>query len=172
MDFSQLPAVNASLNAIATCLLIVGRRRIRAGRIDAHRRSMLLAFAVSSLFLVLYVAHKAWRGFENTPYPGEGLDRALYLGILFSHVTLAITVPFLAVTLIVLGLRGRIARHRPIRTSSSSRESSRDSIRNRTSRGEGLKPNSAWMDVAGSEPGGSSGRLRRGISRLSPTPKR
>jgi protein SCO1/2/putative membrane protein len=112
VDLSFLPAVNAALNLVATALLVVGRMWIRRGRVAQHRRAMLAAFTVSSLFLVLYVAHKVWRGFESTPYHGEGLAQVLYLAILFSHLTLAMTVPVLALRLIQLGLGGRIERHR------------------------------------------------------------
>lgn len=112
MDLSFLPAVNATLNAVAAVLLIRGRRLARAHRVDAHRRTMLAAFAVSSLFLALYVLHKASRGFQNTAFHAEGLGKIAYLMLLFSHVTLAITVPPLAITLITLGLRGRFERHR------------------------------------------------------------
>ncbi len=112
MDLSFLPAVNATLNLVSTVLLVLGRRWIRLGRVDAHQRTMLAAFTVSSLFLALYVAHKVWRGFESTPYHGEGLAHAAYLAILFSHLTLAMTVPVLAIVLVRLGLSGRIGRHR------------------------------------------------------------
>jgi uncharacterized membrane protein YozB (DUF420 family) len=112
VDLSFLPAVNAALNLVATALLLAGRYWIRRGRVAHHRRAMLAAFTVSSIFLVLYVAHKAWRGFENTPYHGEGLARVLYLAILFSHLTLAMAVPVLAIRLLQLGLSGRIDRHR------------------------------------------------------------
>jgi putative membrane protein len=112
MDLSFLPAVNATLNALAAVLLIRGRWLARARRLDAHRRTMIAAFTVSSLFLVLYVLHKASRDFENTPFEAEGLAKTAYLILLFSHVSLAITVPPLAITLIVLGLRGRFERHR------------------------------------------------------------
>lgn len=112
MDLSFLPAVNAGLNVVATSLLVVGRYWIRRGRVAHHRRAMIAAFTVSSLFLVLYVAHKASRGFENTPYHGEGLARLLYLAILFTHLTLAMAVPVLAIRLLQLGLSGRIERHR------------------------------------------------------------
>jgi uncharacterized membrane protein YozB (DUF420 family) len=112
LDLSFLPAVNAALNACSMLLLVAGRLWIRQGRVDAHRRAMLGAFLVSSLFLVLYVAHKAWRGFENTPYNGEGSAKALYLLILFTHLTLAMAVPVLAVRLVQLGLSGRIEKHR------------------------------------------------------------
>jgi uncharacterized membrane protein YozB (DUF420 family) len=112
VDLSFLPAVNAGLNLVATALLVLGRIWIRQGRVATHRRTMLAALAVSSLFLALYVAHKASRGFESTPYPGEGIARVLYLTILFSHVTLAMAVPVLALRLVHLGLSGRIERHR------------------------------------------------------------
>jgi uncharacterized membrane protein YozB (DUF420 family) len=112
MDLSVLPAVNASLNATAALLLVVGRRLARAGRVRAHRAVMVSAFAVSSVFLVLYVAHKAARGFESTTYHVTGGAKAAYLALLFSHVTLAMAVPPLAITLIVLGVRGRVERHR------------------------------------------------------------
>jgi len=112
VDLSFLPAVNATLNLSATLLLVVGRVSIRRGRVAQHRRMMLAAFTVSSLFLVLYVAHKVWRGFVSTPYHGTGVAHGLYLAMLFSHVVLAMTVPVLALRLIRLGLAGRIERHR------------------------------------------------------------
>jgi uncharacterized membrane protein YozB (DUF420 family) len=112
VDLSFLPAVNASLNAVATLLLVRGRLLIRAGRVDAHRRTMLAAFGVSTLFLALYFAHKASRGFENTTFHAEGAVKAAYLVFLAAHVVLAMTVPVFAIVLIRRGLAGRIAEHR------------------------------------------------------------
>jgi uncharacterized membrane protein YozB (DUF420 family) len=112
VDLSFLPAINASLNAISTILLLTGFWLIKQRRIEAHRRVMLSAFGVSSLFLVLYVSHKVWRNFENTPYLAEGAAKAFYLSILFSHVLLAMTVPVLAIALIRLGWKRRDAAHR------------------------------------------------------------
>ena len=112
MDLSFLPSINASLNACAVILLIAGRRFVRLGRIDAHRRTMLAAFGVSSVFLVLYVAHKASRDFENTSFGAEGVAKSAYLALLASHVVLAMAVPVLAILLIRFGLKGEIARHR------------------------------------------------------------
>lgn len=114
MDLSFLPAVNASLNAVATLLLVVGRRRVRAGDIDGHRRTMIAAFVVSTAFLILYVLHKASKDFETTTFHVQGVAKGLYLGLLGSHVVLAMTVPFLAITLITLGLRGRLEHHRRV----------------------------------------------------------
>lgn len=112
MDPQLLPTLNACLNGIATLLLVAGRIFVRRGRILAHRRTMLSAFAVSSVFLLTYVIHKASRSFENTTFNAEGAAKLAYLVLLFSHVVLAITVPVFAIALIRYGLRGEIAQHR------------------------------------------------------------
>lgn len=112
MDLSFLPAVNASLNGSAAVLLVVGRRLARQGRIDAHRRVMLSAFGVSAVFLGCYLVHKASRGFESTTLHVGGMAKVAYLLMLFSHVTLAMAVPVLAILLIRLGLRDERERHR------------------------------------------------------------
>jgi uncharacterized membrane protein YozB (DUF420 family) len=112
VDLSGLPPINATLNAIAAVLLFFGRRLARAGRFDAHRRTMLAAFATSALFLVLYVLHKVSRDFQNTPFNMEGAAHTAYLVLLASHVVLAMTIPVFAVALVVLGLRDRRERHR------------------------------------------------------------
>ncbi len=112
MDLPLLPTINAGLNAVAMILLICGRALIRAGRVAAHRKVMLSAFSVSALFLVLYVIHKASRGFENQTFQATGALKSFYLAILFSHLTLAMLVPVLAIALLRFGLTEQIARHR------------------------------------------------------------
>ncbi len=114
MDAATLPTLNACLNAVATVLLVVGRVLIRRGRIDAHRRVMLSAVAVSSLFLVFYVTHKVMLGFSSVAFNVEGVAKLAYLTLLFTHLVLAMTGPAFAITLVVLGLRDRRARHRRI----------------------------------------------------------
>jgi uncharacterized membrane protein YozB (DUF420 family) len=112
MDFSQLPPINAALNATATVLLLVGRWLIRRGDVLRHRIVMMAAFAVSSLFLLLYVSHKVSRNFENTTFNAEGWAKTVYLVLLASHVLLAMTIPLFAVALIRYGLKDDRARHR------------------------------------------------------------
>ena len=55
MSLSDLPALNATLNATSALLLLAGYRCIRAGRIAAHTGFMLGACGVSGLFLVSYL---------------------------------------------------------------------------------------------------------------------
>ena len=114
MDFSVLPPINATLNAIATVLLVVGRRLARRGEVERHRIVMIAAFGVSSLFLLFYVSHKVSRNFVNTTFNAEGWVKVAYLVLLGSHILLAMTVPIFAIALsnppAVRGCTGHSAR--------------------------------------------------------------
>jgi putative membrane protein len=95
--------VNASLNALSTVMLIVGLFLIKRGQVEAHKRTMLSAFGVSSVFLVCYVWYHLQVGSVRFTHPGA--VKTIYLTILASHVLLAISVPFLAIRQIFLGFR-------------------------------------------------------------------
>src|SRR4051812_38638235 len=107
-----LPAVNATLNAIAAVLLVVAYVLILNRRIDAHRRVMIAAFATSSLFLICYVVYHAQVG--SVRFTRQGFVRPLYFGILITHVTLAAAVPPLAIITLSRGLQKRFVEHRRI----------------------------------------------------------
>ena len=112
MTVHDLPAVNASLNALSGILLACGYTLMRQRRIELHRRFMIAAFAASSLFLVCYVIYHAQVG--SVPFPRHGLVRLLYFVILITHVVLAATVPPLAIVTLTRGLKGRYPQHRRI----------------------------------------------------------
>ena len=95
--------VNASLNAVATALLLVGLYLIKNGRVEAHKRTMLTAFAVSVVFLACYLWYHNQEGHVEFTHPGA--VRYVYYTILATHVPLAMTVPVLAVCQIYLGFR-------------------------------------------------------------------
>lgn len=112
MTAADLPTLNAALNATCTVLLIVAWRQIKAGRIDAHRRTMLLAFATSVAFLTSYVVYHAQIG--SRPYSGPEALRTLYYAILIPHVILAAAVVPMVLLSLRRGLRRDDARHRAI----------------------------------------------------------
>lgn len=118
MDLGQLPALNATLNAISAVLLVIGYRLIRTKKVEQHRMVMITAFVISIIFLMCYLLHK-WHlytttGSYNTTFPGDGAWRAVYLVILITHVSLAVTVPVLAVISIRRGLAMSVEAHRRI----------------------------------------------------------
>ena len=112
MALADLPAVNATLNAVSAVLLVAGYLLIRRRRIQAHRRIMLAAFATSTLFLISYVVYHANVG--SKPFTGQGPLRTVYFTVLITHIVLAATVPPLALITLIKGLRARYDSHRRI----------------------------------------------------------
>ena len=112
MAVSDLPALNAALNATATVLLLRGRWLIRRRRIDAHRRTMILAFATSCAFLTSYVIYHANAG--SRPFTGPRDLRVVYLVILATHVVLAAAIVPLVLLTLRRGLRREDPRHRAL----------------------------------------------------------
>src|SRR3982075_4181190 len=100
-----LPALNALLNGSCAITLCVGLYFIKHHNIPAHRMSMLLAFAFSSVFLVSYILNHALHG--DTIFPGHGPVRTLYLSILASHVILSIVALPMVLTTFFFSLTGR-----------------------------------------------------------------
>ena len=110
ISISDLPLVNASLNSVAFVLLLTGYAMIRSGRRTAHRRCMLSAFGVYTLFMISYLTYK-FAGAEKK-FGGTGWIRPVYFVILITHIVLAASVPFLASRTLYLGLRERWDVHR------------------------------------------------------------
>jgi uncharacterized membrane protein YozB (DUF420 family) len=112
IDYTVLPAVNATLNAISTVFLAAGWRFIRRGQITRHRSCMIAAFATSALFLTSYLVYHANVG--SVPFRGLGTVRLLYFAILTTHIILAALILPLALITLSRALARRFDRHRTI----------------------------------------------------------
>ena len=106
---SDLPALNATLNAVSAVFLTAGYILIRRGRQSMHKKCMLTALAASTAFLTSYIIYHANVG--SRPFPGHGPIRIVYFSILVSHVALAATILPLALTTAARGLRAQYGRH-------------------------------------------------------------
>ena len=112
MALTDLPALNATLNGVSAVLLVTAFFLIKSGRIEAHKRTMIAAFAASILFLTSYVIYHVQIG--SKPFAGTGILRTVYFAILIPHVLLAIAVPPLAIVTLRRGLARSDAQHRRI----------------------------------------------------------
>jgi putative membrane protein len=95
--------VNASLNATAAVLLVIGITMIKRGRVVAHKRVMLSAFGVSVAFLTSYLYYHSLH--LHVPFTDPGAIRYVYYAVLLTHIPLAFAVPPLAICQIYLGYR-------------------------------------------------------------------
>jgi uncharacterized membrane protein YozB (DUF420 family) len=109
MSISDLPALNAALNATSAILLTTGYVFIRRGDVRRHKAAMIAACTVSTLFLTSYTIYHAHAG--SKPFPGHGPVRLIYFAILISHVILAAAIVPLVLITLTRGLRARFDAH-------------------------------------------------------------
>ncbi len=112
MSVTDLPALNASLNALATVFLVTGWVFIRRKQRDAHRACMLAACATSAAFLASYLVYHYNVG--SVPFQKQGLIRTVYLSILLTHIVLAAAIVPLVFLTLSRALGQRFDRHRRI----------------------------------------------------------
>ena len=112
MTVSDLPALNATLNATSAVLIGIGWILIKRGRWIAHRNVMLAACATSVLFLVSYLTYHAQVG--SVRFTKSGPIRTVYFAILLTHTILAVTIVPLVLVTLSRGLSKRFDRHRAI----------------------------------------------------------
>jgi putative membrane protein len=91
-------ALNATLNGTSAILLAGGYAAIRNHKMELHKKFMISAFAVSTVFLVSYLVYHYRVG--HVAFQGHGWIRPFYFALLISHTILAIViVPMILVTL-------------------------------------------------------------------------
>jgi len=109
LTVQDLPALNASLNALSALLLIIAYVLIRRRRPIAHRNVMIAALVCSTLFLTSYLIYHYNVG--SVRFTGTGPARTFYFTILLTHTVLAAAVPFLAAITVWRAWRKQYPRH-------------------------------------------------------------
>ncbi len=109
LSVTDLPAVNAVLNATSAVLLASGYGFIRRRQITAHKRCMVAACATSALFLLSYLTYHYHVG--SMPFRGQGWIRLLYFTILISHTILAAAIVPLALTTLFRAWKADFSKH-------------------------------------------------------------
>lgn len=112
MTITDLPALNATLNGLASVFLVTGWILIKRGERQKHRACMIAALVLSALFLTSYVIYHLQVG--SVPFKGTGWIRTVYFAVLIPHVILAAAiVPPILIT-VSRGLSAKYDKHRRI----------------------------------------------------------
>jgi putative membrane protein len=109
MTISDLPALNATLNALSAAFIVTGFVLIKRGDRVLHKWCMLAALGSSTVFLTSYLIYHANTG--SRPFEGEGIARLFYFTILITHIILAAAILPMALTTTARGLRAQYSRH-------------------------------------------------------------
>lgn len=113
MTLSDLPAVNASLNALSTVFLTLGYIFIKQKKQNAHRNSMIAAFITSAIFLACYLTYH-FNVKAVTKFQGQGIARPIYFFILITHIILAVIIVPLVLMSLSRALKQRFDAHKRI----------------------------------------------------------
>jgi len=106
---SDLPTLNATLNATAAVLIGAGFYFIKQRNIRAHKACMVSAVVVSSVFLTSYLIYHYHVG--SVHFTKQGWIRDVYFTLLLTHTVLAVTVLPLVLRTVFLAAQGRFANH-------------------------------------------------------------
>lgn len=87
MSVLCLPFINAGLNFLSMILLLSGYLLIKRGSRQLHKRVMLSALILSTIFLVSYLIYHSRVG--SVAYPYQDWTRLIYYTILIPHIILA-----------------------------------------------------------------------------------
>lgn len=110
IDFSFLPPFYSTLNALVAVALLFSLYFIKNKKVEAHKKTNVMALVLSILFLLAYVVYHITT--EETKYGGEGTIRYIYFFLLITHIILAaVILPFILFTFI-RAYTGQIDRHR------------------------------------------------------------
>ena len=109
ISISDLPTVNAALNAAAAILISAGVYFIKRKNIPAHKACMVSALGVSSLFLTSYLTYHYNVG--NIRFTKEGWIRNVYFPLLISHTILAALILPMVLRTAFLAFKGRFRNH-------------------------------------------------------------
>jgi uncharacterized membrane protein YozB (DUF420 family) len=112
MTVTDLPALNATLNAVSAALLVLGYVMIRRGERQKHKWCMIGALTMSALFLTSYVIYHLEVG--SVPFQKTGWIRTLYFAVLIPHVILAAAIVPLVLMTVSRAFANRFAAHRRI----------------------------------------------------------
>jgi len=112
LTLSDLPALNATLNATSAVLLSIGWYLIRRGRVGTHKKVMIAAFSTSVVFLISYLVYHAQVG--SVRFTKQGPIRIVYFTILLTHTVLAAAIVPMVLMSLRRGLKRQDARHRAI----------------------------------------------------------
>ena len=110
MTVQDLPVVNATLNAIATCFIVSGSILIKRGNKRAHALCMITALIISAAFLTCYLIYHY--SYPTTKFTHQGWPKIIYFIILFTHIPLAmLSLPMIILT-VIPAIRRKFEKHK------------------------------------------------------------
>lgn len=111
-DFSFLPPIYASVNALTALLLVMAVIAVKNKKRKLHEALINCCVLLSTSFLIMYVLYHMTS--EATPFGGVGVIRYVYFFVLITHILLSIIIVPIVLFTYVRAWSGNFERHRAL----------------------------------------------------------
>jgi putative membrane protein len=107
-----LPTISTSFIVLSAFTVAIGWWQIKQRRIEAHKKTMLLAAVFAVIFFIIYASRTIFIG--NTSFGGPENIKIYYTIFLIFHITLATTGAGFGIASILTGYKNKLSIHRKL----------------------------------------------------------
>ncbi|MDW2877083.1 MULTISPECIES: DUF420 domain-containing protein [Bacillaceae] len=107
-----LPTISTTFIVLSAVTVAIGWYQIRQRKIEAHKKTMLLAAIFAIIFFIIYASRTVFIG--NTAFGGPDDIKIYYTLFLIFHITLATTGAVFGIVTLLTGYTNKLEKHRKI----------------------------------------------------------
>lgn len=107
-----LPTISTSFIVLSAITVAIGWWQIKQRKIEAHKKTMLLAAVFAVIFFIIYASRTIFIG--NTSFGGPENIKIYYTIFLIFHITLATIGAGFGIASILTGYKNRLSLHRKL----------------------------------------------------------
>ncbi|UQD51583.1 DUF420 domain-containing protein [Bacillus methanolicus] len=107
-----LPTISTSFIILSAAAIAIGWIQIKQRKIEAHKKTMLLAALFALFFFLIYAARTIFIG--NTSFGGPEDIKIYYTLFLVFHIILATTGAVFGIVTLLTGYNNKLAKHRKL----------------------------------------------------------
>ncbi|MFP5111148.1 DUF420 domain-containing protein [Bacillaceae bacterium C204] len=107
-----LPTISTSFIVLSAITVAIGWWQIKLRKIEAHKKTMLLAAVFAVIFFIIYASRTIFIG--NTSFGGPENIKIYYTIFLIFHITLATIGAGFGIASILTGYKNKLSIHRKL----------------------------------------------------------
>ncbi|MBS4189090.1 DUF420 domain-containing protein [Bacillus sp. FJAT-49705] len=107
-----LPTISTFFIVLSAITVAIGWGQIRQRKIEAHKKTMMLAAVFALIFFIIYVSRTVFIG--NTAFGGPDNIKIYYTIFLIFHITLATTGAVFGIVTLITGYKNNLTKHRKL----------------------------------------------------------
>jgi putative membrane protein len=114
MNFSVpvLPTISTIFIVLSAITVAIGWNQIRHRKIEAHKKTMMMAAVFAIIFFIIYASRTIFIG--NTSFGGPDDIKVYYTAFLIFHITLATIGAIFGIVSLITGYKNKLSIHRKL----------------------------------------------------------